>query len=51
MISDDSNVLITNFPNAVNGATISTDYLSVSTTNYNDSPYNMSVTLTVTRPD
>ena len=49
--SDQSNVVITNFANVINGATTSGDYLSVFTTSYNDSPYVVSVTLTVTRPD
>ena len=44
-------MLITNFATPVNGATTSGDYLSIFTTNYMDSPYNIDVTLTVTRPD
>jgi len=38
-ITDNNNVLITNFPTPVNGATTSGDYLSVFTTNYKNSPY------------
>ena len=44
-------MLITNFPIAVNGATTSGDYLSVFTSNYKDSPYKVTVTLTATLPD
>ena len=50
-ISDNSNVLITNFPNPVNGATTSGDYLSIFTTNYRDSPYIVNIVFTTTRPD
>lgn len=50
-LSDNVNLLVTNFPAAINGATTSGDYLSILTTNYKDSPYIVSVTLTVTRPD
>ena len=42
---------MTNFPNVVNGETTSSDYLSIFTANYNDSPYIVRVTLTVIRPD
>ena len=44
-------MLIANFPTAVNGGTTSGDYLSVSTSNYKDSPYTVKVTLTATLPD
>ena len=50
-ISDNTDFLITNFITVVNGATTSDDYLSVFTMNYSDSPYIVSVSLTVTRPD
>ena len=50
-ISDNSNLLITNFPIPVNGVTTSNDYLSISIIDYKDSPYIVSVTLTVTRSD
>ena len=33
-ISDNSNVLLINFPTPINGATTSGDYLSIFTTNY-----------------
>ena len=49
--SDQSNILMNNFPNVVNGATTSDDYLSVSTKNYNDSPYIVIATITVNLPD
>ena len=49
-VSDNSNILISNFPNPVNGVTTSGDYLSVFTTNYNNSPYIMNVKLTTTLP-
>ena len=39
-----------NFATPVNGATTSGDYLSIFTTNYNNSPYNVTVVLTVTLP-
>ena len=44
-------MLITNFPIAVNGATTSEDYLSILTTNYNESPYIVNLVLTATLPD
>ena len=47
-ISDNSNILITNFPTPINGATTSGDYLSVFTTNYKNSPYVINVVLTAT---
>ena len=50
-INDQSNVLLTNFAVPVNGATTSGDYLSLLTANYMNSPYIVSVTLTVSRPD
>ena len=50
-MSDNSNVVITNFASAVKGTTTSGDYLSIFTSNYFDSPYIVSVTLTVMRPD
>jgi hypothetical protein len=37
-----------NFAIPVNGATTSKDYLSIFTTNYNNSPYNVTVVLTAT---
>ena len=37
-----------NFATPVNGATTSGDYLSIFTTNYNNSPYNVTVVLTAT---
>ncbi len=49
-ISDNSNVLITNFPTPVNGATSSEDYLSIFTTNYKNSPYVINVVVTATLP-
>jgi hypothetical protein len=49
-ISDNSNVLITNFPTPINGPTTSGDYLSVYTTNYKNSPYVINVVLTATLP-
>ena len=39
-----------NFATPVNGATTSGDYLSIFTTNYNNSPYNVTVVLTATLP-
>ncbi len=50
-ISDNGNLLIANFPIAVNGATTSGDYLSFSTSNYKDSPYTVKISLTATLPD
>ncbi len=47
-VNDNSNVLISNFLNPVNGVTTSEDYLSVFTTNYKDSPYIINVALTAT---
>ena len=41
---------MTNLTTPVNGATTSGDYLSILTKNYNDSPYIVDVTLTVTSP-
>ena len=38
--SDQSNVFMNDFPSVVNGAVTSEDYLSVFTSNYNNSPYN-----------
>ena len=40
-----------NFPILVYGTTTSGDYLSLFTTKNNNSPYILSVTLAVTRPD
>jgi hypothetical protein len=37
-----------NFAKPVNGATTFGDYLSIFTTNYNNSPYNVTVVLTAT---
>jgi hypothetical protein len=50
-ISDNSNILITNFPTPINGATTSGDYLSIFTTNYKNSPYVINVVLTATLPE
>ena len=41
---------MTNFVTPVNGATTSGDYLSIFTTDYNNSPYNVTVVLTATLP-
>ncbi len=49
-ISDNSGVLVTNFPIVVNGATTSLDYLSISSSNYMDSPYIVSVKLFASFP-
>jgi hypothetical protein len=49
-ISDNSNVIITNFPTPVNRATSSEDYLSIFTTNYKNSPYVINVAVTATLP-
>ena len=51
-ISDNSNLLIPNFPTPVNGASTSVDYLSVFTTNYKNSPYliNLEITATLLGP-
>ena len=50
-ITDNTNVLITNFSTPVNGAITSGDYLSIFTTNYKDSPYIVNVVITTTLPD
>ncbi len=42
---------MTNFVKPVNGATTSGDYLSIFTTDYNNSPYNVTVVLTATLQD
>ncbi len=39
---------MTNFTTQINGATTSGDYLSIFTTDYNNSPYNVTVVLTAT---
>ena len=49
-ISDNSNVMISNFPIVVNSAKTSLDYLSISTTNYMDSPYIVSIKILVNFP-
>jgi hypothetical protein len=49
-ISDNSNVLINNFPTPVNGVTTSGDYLSIFTTDYKNSPYEINIVLTATLP-
>ena len=49
--SDQSNIMMNNFTNVVNGATTSGDYLSIYTANYKNSPYIVNVTLRVARPD
>ncbi len=49
-ISDNSNVLINNFPTPVNGVTTSGDYLSIFTTDFKNSPYVLNVVLTTTLP-
>ena len=49
-ISDNISVLMSNFPNPVNGVTTSGDYLSVFTANYKNSPYVINVALTATLP-
>ncbi len=41
---------MTNFATTLNGATSSEDYLSIFTTDYNNSPYNVTVVLTATLP-
>jgi hypothetical protein len=47
-ISDNNKISMTNFVKPVNGATTSGDYLSIFTTDYNNSPYNVTVVLTAT---
>ena len=49
-ISDNSNLMINNFLNLINGTASSGDYLSVFTTSYTNSPYVISVLLTTTLP-
>ena len=39
---------MTNFVTPVNGATTSKDYMSIFTTDYTNSPYNVTVVLTAT---
>ncbi len=39
---------MTNFVKPVNGITTSGDYLSIFTTDYNNSPYNVTLVLTAT---
>ena len=39
---------MTNFATPVNGATTSGDYLSIFTTDYSNSPYNVTIVLMVT---
>ena len=43
--------MITNFVTAVNGATTSGDYLSILTSNYNDSSYIVSLIIDVNLPN
>ena len=43
--------MITNFVTAVNGATTSSDYLSILTSNYNDSSYIVSLIIDVNLPN
>ena len=43
--------MITNFVTAVNGATTSGDYLSILTSNYNDSSYIVSLIINVNLPN
>ena len=50
-INDNKKVMLTNFVAVSNGATTSGDCLNVFTTNYMDSPYIVSITLSVNRPD
>jgi hypothetical protein len=45
-ISDNYKIMMTNFTTPVNGATTSEDYLSIFTTDYNNSPYNVKIVLT-----
>ena len=45
-ISDNNRISMTNFAIPVNGATTSKDYLSIFTTDYINSPYNVTVVLT-----
>ena len=49
--SDQSDNFMNDFPRIVNGAVTSEDYLSIFTSNYNNSPYKVNITLTVSRPD
>ncbi len=50
-MTDNSFVLLANFPTPVNGDNTYGDYLSVFTTNYSDSPYIVNVSLTASPPD
>ncbi len=45
-ISDNTQISMTNFATPVNGATTSGDYLSIFTTDYSNSPYNVTIVLT-----
>ena len=47
-ISDNNRISLTNFVRPVNGATTSKDYMSIFTTDYTNSPYNVTVVLTAT---
>ena len=49
-ISDNNNVLITDFPTLVNWVTTSGDYLSIFTTNYKNSPYVIDVIIAASLP-
>ena len=49
-ISDNNNVLITDYPTLVNGVTTSGDYLSIFTTNYKNSPYVIDVIIAASLP-
>jgi hypothetical protein len=49
-ISDNTKILMTNFVKPINGATTSGDYLSIFTTDYSNSPYNVTIELTATLP-
>ena len=44
-------MFLINFSTPINGATTSDDYLSIFTTNYEDSPYIVNVILRATLPD
>ena len=45
-ISNNAKVSMTNFVTPINGATTSGDFLSLFTSDYSDSPYNVTVVLT-----
>jgi hypothetical protein len=50
-ISNNNKISMTNFATPVNGATTSGDYLSIFTTDYSNSPYNVTIVLTATLPE